>query len=102
MDPQLWQDQSHFQKPTYASSLDQVASKVFWAAAAINNFIVVGADAANAFVEAGAPKAPLFVTVDKPFHEWYKSRYPNKPDLHEKAVLPIHGALKGHPESPRL
>ena len=54
---------------TYTSSLDQVASKVFWTAAAINNYIVVGADAANAFSEAGAPKAPLYVTIDKQFRE---------------------------------
>ena len=78
----------------YAGSLDQVASKVFWAAVAINNFIVIGADAANTSAEAGAPKAPIFVTVDKPFREWYKSRYPDEPDLHEKAVLPVNGALQ--------
>ena len=45
---------------TYAGSLDQSASKVFWAAKAINNSVVIGADAANAFAEAGAPKALLF------------------------------------------
>ena len=87
---------------TYGSSLDQVASKVFWTAVAINNFIVIGADAANAFAEARAPKAPVFVTVDKQFREQYKSRYPDVPDLHEKAVLPVHGTIQGHPESPRL
>jgi len=87
---------------TYAGSLDQVASKVFWAAAAINNSIVVGADAANAFAEAGVPKAPLYVTIDKQFREWYKSRYPDEPEIPDKAVLSVHGALQGHPESPRL
>ena len=55
---------------TYAGSLDQSASKVFWAASAINNSIVIGADAVNAFAEAGAPKAPLFVTIDKQYREW--------------------------------
>ena len=54
---------------TYAGSLDQVASKVLWKAATINNFIVIGADTANTFAEARSPKAPLFVTVDKPFRE---------------------------------
>ena len=87
---------------TYASSLDKVASKVFWTATAMNMFWVKGVDTANSFAEAGAPKAPLFVTVDKPFCEWYKSCYPNESTLHEKAVLPVHGALQGHPESPRL
>ena len=87
---------------TYAGSLDQSASKVFWAASAINNSIVIGADAANAFAEAGAPKAPLFVTIDKQYREWYKDRFPDEPDIADKAVLPVHGALQGHPESPRL
>ena len=87
---------------TYAGSFDQVASKVFWAAAAINNSIVVGVDAANAFAEAGAPKAPLYVTIDKQFREWYKSRHPDEPEIPNKAVLPVHGALQGHPESPQL
>ena len=54
---------------TYTGSLDQVASKVFWAAVAINNFIVIVVDTANAFAEAGAPKTPPFVTVDTPFRE---------------------------------
>ena len=54
---------------TYTGSLDQVASKVFLAAASINNSIVDGSDAANAFAEAGAPKAPLYVTIDKQFRE---------------------------------
>ena len=87
---------------TYAGSLDQVASKVFWAAVVINNFIVIEVDTANAFAEAGAHKAPLFVAIDKPFREWYKSRHPNEPDIHEKAVLLVHSTLQGHPESPRL
>jgi len=87
---------------TYAGSLDQSSSKVFWAASAINNSVVIGADTANAFVEAGAPKAPLFVTIYKQYREWYKSRFPDEPDIADKAVLPVHGALQGHPESPRL
>ena len=56
---------------TYAGSLDQSASKVFWDASAINNSVVIGADAANAFAEAGAPKVPLFITIDKQYREWY-------------------------------
>ena len=43
---------------TYAGSLDQTSSKIFWAAVAVKNYIVIGADAANAFGEAPAPVAP--------------------------------------------
>ena len=78
---------------TYAGSLDQSASKVFWAASAINNSVVIGTDAVNTFAEAGAPKVPLFVTIDKQYREWYNTRFPNEPNIADKTVLPVHGAL---------
>ena len=86
---------------TYAGSLEQTGSRIFWAATAINNFVTIGADVSNAFAEAPAPKAPLFVTIDQPYKDWYKARYPDKPPL-KGNVLPVHGALQGHPESARL
>ena len=45
----------------YASVLDQTGAKMFWARVAINNYVVLGADASNAFAEATPPKDPLFV-----------------------------------------
>lgn len=39
---------------TYASALNQDESHLFWSKAALDNFIVVGADASNAFAEAPA------------------------------------------------
>ena len=87
---------------TYAGSLEQVGARIFWAATAIHNFITIGADASNAFAEAPAPKAPLFVTIDQPFREWYRTKYPDRPDIPYRHVLPVHGALQGHPESARL
>ena len=87
---------------TYAASLDQTASRVFWAATAINNFITIGADASNAFAEAPAPVAPLYVYVDEQFRQWYKSKYPNRQPIPPGYVLRVKKALQGHPESPRL
>ena len=87
---------------TYAGALEQSAARIFWAASAINNFITIGADASNAFAEAPAPKAPLFVKIDKPYREWYQKRYPNEPPIPDDYVLPVNGALQGHPESARL
>lgn len=87
---------------TYAGSLEQTGGRIFWALTAINNFITIGADASNAFAEAPAPKAPLYVAIDQPYRDWYKTRYPNKPALPRDAVLPVHGALQGHPEAARL
>lgn len=87
---------------TYAGSLEQTGSRIFWSATALYNFITIGADASNAFAEAPAPKAPLYVKIDKPYHEWYRQKYPNKPPLPPNFVLPVQGALQGHPESARL
>ena len=86
---------------TYASSLEQTGSRIFWAASAINNHIVIGADASNAFAEAPAPKAPLYVYIDKPFREWWDSKgyLPLHPS---QRVVRVKKALQGHPESPRL
>ena len=87
---------------TYTASLDQTASRVFWAATEINNFVTIGADASNAFAEAPAPVAPLYVYVDEQFCQWYKTRYPNQKPIPPGYVLRVKKALQGHPESPRL
>ena len=87
---------------TYAGSLDQTGSRIFWAATAINNYITIGADVSNAFAEAPPPKAPLYVKIDEPYREWYADRFPDKPPIPPGHVLPVKGALQGHPESPRL
>ena len=87
---------------TYAASLDQTASRLFWAATAINNFITIGADAANAFAEAPPPVAPLYVYVDAQYREWHKERNPDAPPIPPNSVMRAKRALQGHPESPRL
>ena len=87
---------------TYAKSLEQTGSRIFWALVAINNFIIIGADASNAFAEAPAPKAPLYVKIDAAYREWYQSRFPDAPQLSKDSVLPVNGALQGHPEAARL
>ena len=87
---------------TYAGSLEQTGSRIFWSATALYNFITIGADASNAFAEAPAPIAPLYVSIDRQYHEWYKDKYPDKPALPTDFVLPVQGALQGHPESARL
>ena len=87
---------------TYASALDQTGSKMFWATAAINNYVVLGADASNAFAKALPPKAPLYVRIDENYRRWFKARYPDKPAPPEDHVLRVRKALQGHLESPRL
>jgi dUTP pyrophosphatase len=87
---------------TYAGSLEQTGSRIFWAISAMKNYITIGADASNAFAEAPAPKAPLFVSIDQPYREWYAARNPDSPKLPKDSVLPVYGALQGHPEAARL
>ena len=59
---------------TYAASLDQTASKIFWPNAAISGHIVIGADASNDFTEAPAQVAPLYMKLDTQFHAWWKAK----------------------------
>lgn len=44
---------------TYAASLDQTASKIFWSISATLGHIVIGSDVYNVFVEEPVPLAPL-------------------------------------------
>ena len=40
------------------------------------------------------------MTIDQPYREWWKAK--GKGDLPKDYVLPVNGALQGHPESARL
>ena len=35
--------------------------------------------------------------IDEVFHEWYSTRFPDKPVL-TKMVVPVLSSLQGHPE----
>ena len=78
---------------TYASALDQTGARLFWAAAALYNFVIIGADASNAFAEAPPPKIPLYVRIDKTYKEWRKNRNPTEPSLPDDYVLRVKQAL---------
>ena len=84
---------------TYAGSLDQTGARIFWAAAAVRNLKVYGADVSNAFAEAPPPVAPLYITVDKQYRDWYRSK--GYGDIPEGYVLKVKKALQGHPEAAR-
>jgi dUTP pyrophosphatase len=86
--------------PTYAGSLDQTGSRIFWSVAAMKNLKVYGADVSNAFAEAPPPVAPLYITIDHQYRQWYKRK--GKGDIPEGYVLKVKRALQGHPEAARL
>lgn len=85
---------------TFANSVDQTGSRIFYAIAAAENLYVFGSDAANAFAEAPPPKQGFYVRPDDAFREWWKAR--GKPDIPKGHVIPVLAAMQGHPESPRL
>ncbi len=66
---------------SYAASLDQTASRLFWVATAINNFVTIGADTTNAFAEASLPVALLYVYVDAQYHKWHKECNKGEPPI---------------------
>jgi hypothetical protein len=84
---------------TYASSLEQPANRIFWAAAGIKGYIVVGAVVSNAFSEAPPPAAPLYLLVEKVFREWWTVHKGNAP-IPTGWVLKVGKAIEGHPKSP--
>jgi hypothetical protein len=85
---------------TFANSIDQTGSRIFYAVAAAENLLVFGADVSNAFGEAPPPKQGFYIRPDTAFREWYKAHYNS--DIPDGWVIPVLAAMQGHPESPRL
>jgi hypothetical protein len=65
------------------------------------NMLVYGADVSNAFAEAPAPKQGFFIYPDRAFKDWWVNKK-GKPPIPDGHVIPVLGAMQGHPESPRL
>eukprot|EP00804_Cyclotella_cryptica_P010142 CCRYP_018497-RA/>CCRYP_018497-RA protein AED:0.41 eAED:0.40 QI:0/0/0/1/0/0/5/0/765 len=85
---------------TFANSIDQTGSRIFYAIAAAENLLVFGADVSNAFGEAPPPKQGFYIRPDKAFHDWYLARHGKV--IPDGWVIPVLAAMQGHPESPRL
>jgi hypothetical protein len=58
----------------FANSIEQTSSRIFYAIAAAENLLVLGADVSNAFGEAPPPKQSFYIKPDKPFRDWYISQ----------------------------
>ena len=86
---------------TYASCIEQPAARLFYSLAALENMIILGADASNAFAEAPAPVAPLYMKIDEQYRNWW-TKHKGREPIPEGWVLPVKHAIQGHPESPRL
>ena len=55
---------------TYASCVEQQASRMFWSLAALNVMTVIDADAGNAFAEADPQEDPLSMLIDDQYQRW--------------------------------
>jgi len=87
---------------TYTSSLDTTSERLFWAIAAQEGLVVVGADVSNAFAEAPPPDDPLYLYIDEAYREWWTEHLKLPPIPSPCQAVRVHNAIQGHPESPRL
>ena len=85
---------------TYANSIDQTSSRIFYALAAAEGLLCFGSDVSNAFGEAPPPKQGFFIRPDRAFRDWWESK--GRPPIPEGWVVPVLAAMQGHPESGRL
>ena len=85
----------------HAKSLEQSGARLFWALTSLTAYQVHGSDATNAFAEDPPPIVPLCVAIDEQHRNWNNIHKKFK-ETQKVHVLPVHQALQGHPESPRL
>jgi hypothetical protein len=86
---------------TFANCIDRTGLHIFYAISAAENMLVYGADIFNAFAEAPLPKQGFFIYPDWAFYNWWVNKK-GKPPIPDGHVIPILGAMQGHPESLRL
>jgi hypothetical protein len=86
---------------TYANCMDRTGSWIFYAISAAENMLVYRTEVSNAFAEAPPPKQGFFIYPDRAFHNWWVNKK-GKPPIPDGHVIPVLGAMQGHPESPCL
>ncbi len=84
---------------TYAAGLSQLEFRLITTRC---HWIAYGADATNAFAFSPPPQRDtVYIQADPQYVEWYNKQNSTAP-IDPSYVLPVHHALQGHPESPRL
>jgi hypothetical protein len=63
--------------------------------------LVYGTNVSNAFVKATPPKQGFYIYPDHAFKDWWVKKKGKTP-IHDGLVIPVLGAMQGHPESPHL
>jgi hypothetical protein len=85
---------------THANCIDHTASRLFYGISAAKNMLIYGANVSNAFSKAPPPKQGFYILPDKAFNEWWMAK--GFQPLQPGQVIPVMGAMQGHPESSRL
>jgi hypothetical protein len=78
-----------------------MGSQIFYAIFAAENMLVYGTNVFNTFAKAPPPKQGFFIYPDRTFHDWWVNKK-GKPPIPDGHVIPVLGAIQGHPESPHL
>jgi Reverse transcriptase (RNA-dependent DNA polymerase). len=81
----------------YTACVSQAGVKIFFATAAILNYVIYDLDAINAFGQAGELFEMVYMEVDKQYKDWYMAR--KKRSIPDGWVLPVKGSIQGHPDS---
>jgi hypothetical protein len=85
---------------SHRSRRDRTGSRIFYAVSVAENMLVYGSDVSNAFAEAPPPKQGFFISPNRAFDDWWVTKK-GKPPIPDDPVIPVLGAMQGHPESPR-
>jgi hypothetical protein len=85
---------------TYASCINQLCIRLFFALSAVMSFVMMVADCTYAYANAPSPGQPSYVRIDDAYADWYRSRHTKEAD--RSLVLPALKALQGHPEAGAL
>jgi Reverse transcriptase (RNA-dependent DNA polymerase). len=71
--------------------------KIFFATAALLNYVIYVLDAINAFGQAGELFEMVYMDIDQQYRDWYLTRKGKK--IPQGWVLPVKGSIQGHPDS---
>jgi len=85
---------------TYASCIDQLAMKLFFALAAVHNKIVIIVDTTNAYQQLPPPTKPCFLEIDESYQSSYCKKFKKEVDLNH--MIPHGCTLQGHLEAGAL
>lgn len=83
---------------TYASAMELPAQRLFMALSAWEARVICFHDVVNAFQQSPPPSVQCYLFVDQELQEWYHERFGVLLDP-KRHVLPLNGALQGHPEA---